>query len=58
MTNKEREGLIKFIKANDSSYDYSAVNFNYYSDKDLLALKNKIELEMENKNRPRIKNVN
>jgi len=46
MTKKERQDLIEFIKINDITYDYSAVNFNYYSDNELSALKNRIESEM------------
>jgi hypothetical protein len=47
MTHQERQHLIDFIKANDTTYDYSAVNFRYYSDEELLALKNRIEAELE-----------
>lgn len=46
MTKKERQYLIAFIQANDSTYDYNAVNFKYYSDMDLLVLKAKLELKM------------
>ena len=43
MTHVAREKLIQFIKVNDITYNYSAVDFNYYSDGDLLALKKRLE---------------
>jgi hypothetical protein len=43
MTYIAREKLIEFIKANDRNYNYSAVNFKFYSDRDLIALKKKLE---------------
>jgi hypothetical protein len=45
MTEKERQEIIEFIKAYDGTYDYSSVNFKYYSDEDLLALKKKLDDE-------------
>lgn len=49
MSKKEREYLIAFIQANDSTYDYNEVDFKYYSDMDLLVLKARLELKMNNK---------
>lgn len=46
MTEKERQNIIEFIKANDSTYNYNAVNFKYYSDLDLLVLKKRLEREI------------
>jgi hypothetical protein len=43
MTKKEREAIIEYIKANDSTYNYNAVNFKYYSDEDLLILKGRLD---------------
>ena len=47
MTDKERESMIEDIKANDSTYNYNAVNFKYYSDEDLLILKSKLIRDTE-----------
>lgn len=49
MTAEEREKLIEWIKANDSAYNYQAVNFKYYSDKELLIMKKKLEREIEDR---------
>ena len=50
MNLEERETLIKFIKENDSTYNYNAVNFKYYTDKDLIVLKKRLDSELlENK---------
>jgi hypothetical protein len=47
MTEEERKIVIEFIKANDSTYNYNAVNFKFYSDNDLLILKKRIDREIE-----------
>ena len=49
MTPKEREIIIDYIKKNDSTYNYKAVDFKYYSDADLLKLKKRIDQEIEEK---------
>jgi hypothetical protein len=43
MTQSKREKLIAFIKAKDTTYNYNGVNFKFYSDRDLLTLKKRIE---------------
>ncbi|HXB40333.1 MAG TPA: hypothetical protein VNZ49_07300 [Bacteroidia bacterium] len=43
----KREELIEYIKQNDRTYNYNAVNFKYYSDKDLAILKKRIDREKE-----------
>lgn len=43
MNEEERLSIIEFIKANDSTYSYNAVNFKYYSDEDLLVLKKRLD---------------
>lgn len=48
MTEKEREKIIEFIKENDNTYNYTSVNFKFYSDKDLIVLKKNIEIRMIN----------
>lgn len=52
MTEKERQDLIEFIKRHDRAYNYSKVNFMYYSDRDLLRIKERIcagwEQQMDN----------
>ena len=50
MKEEERQRMIEYIKANDCTYNYNAVNFKYYSDKDLLVLKKRLEREIEEKN--------
>jgi hypothetical protein len=45
MKEEERQNLIEYIKANDSTYNYNAVNFKYYSDEDLLVLKRRLDWE-------------
>lgn len=45
MNEEERQVIIEFIKANDSTYNYQAVNSKYYSDEDLLVLKKRLDLE-------------
>lgn len=47
MNQKEREELIEFIKTYDSTYNYNAVDFRYYSDKDLLVLKKRLDVEIK-----------
>jgi hypothetical protein len=42
MLKRERKNIIEYIKANDHTYDYNAVNFNYYSDEELYELKKKL----------------
>jgi hypothetical protein len=46
MTPEERETLIEYIKENDSTYNYNAVNFKYYTDEDLLVLKKRLDHEL------------
>ncbi|MDP2386251.1 MAG: hypothetical protein Q8M29_07755 [Bacteroidota bacterium] len=50
MNEEERQNIIEYIKANDSTYNYNAVNFKYYSDEDLLVLKKRLDREIEGKN--------
>ena len=52
MLQQEREELIEYIKVNDSTYDYNVFNFKYYTDKDLLELKKRVEMQMQNKSKP------
>jgi hypothetical protein len=58
MTEELRKELIEFIKANDSTYNYNAVNFKYYSDKDLLVLKERLVRELEEKDNSKPKRDN
>jgi hypothetical protein len=46
MTPEEREALIEYIKENDRTYNYSAVNFKYYTDDELRTLKKRIDQEL------------
>jgi hypothetical protein len=46
MTAEERDALIEYIKDNDRMYNYNAVNFKYYTDEDLLILKQRIDQEL------------
>lgn len=49
MTQEERKDIIDFIISSDGTYDYSAVNFKFYSDDELIALKEKIEEDIKNR---------
>lgn len=42
MNEGQRKELIEFIIAKDVHYDYKWVNFKYYSDNDLLAIKDRL----------------
>lgn len=46
MSQEEREKLIEFVKGNDSAYSYAGVNFKFYTNADLRALKKKLERRM------------
>jgi hypothetical protein len=54
MTLEDRKKLIDYIKANDHTYNYNAVNFKYYTDKDLLSRKERL---VKNEKRKKIKTI-
>lgn len=49
---EEREELIRFIKTNDNTYNYNAVNFRYYTDRDLIILKKILDKKLEMRAKP------
>ena len=46
---KAREELIQYIKTNDKRYNYDNVNFNYFTDEELLFLKKRVDEENKDK---------
>jgi hypothetical protein len=44
---KDREELIKYIRTNDRWINYDRVNFNFFTDDDLLFLKKRVDEENE-----------